>query len=299
MNIIEFSGVKKNIKGFEILKGISFTVESGSIVGLIGPSGSGKTTIMKILAGFYGPSEGQIKIPERSDIGFTTQNNCFYSKLTVHENMIYFGKVMGVDNLDLRIVELLKFVELTGHEIKLAKELSGGMLRRLDFAISLLNNPSILIIDELTAGLDPIARHKFTDKMVDLKNQGKTIILSSHLLDEIDAVCDKIIFIKDGRSVKEGKPSDFGSASFYEEIVLQSYPGDYVKVLAVLEKYPGVMESHVVKGKKLIIYTNKVSQVIHHISHAVRVSGEELVELDFNKPDLNTFFNEIVEDKNV
>ena len=295
MNIIEFEGVTKTIRKNKILQNISFKIKSGEIIGLIGPSGSGKTTIMKIIADFYKPTTGEILIPASKDIGFTTQNNCFYSKLTVKENMRYFGNILGIKNLTNKITELLDFVELSGHEQKYANELSGGMLRRLDFAISLLDDPQILLIDELTAGLDPISRLKFTEKIIELNKQGKTIIISSHLLDEVEAICDRLIFIKDGISVKEGTLDDFKTNSFFEEIIIQSVPGNYSKIISTLKKYSGVVESYSIEDNKLIIYTNKISQIIHHISHAIRINHETLIELDVHKPDLNTFFKEIVE----
>lgn len=205
--------VKKAFKGNAVLKDITLEAKGSEIIGLVGKSGCGKSTLLKILVGYYKPDSGEIFLNKeklsgnvlklRKLVGYTTQENSFYEKLSVIENMRYYANIYNVKNREKRIKYLLQQVELFKHKDKLAENISGGMKRRLDFAISLVHNPSILILDEPTAGLDPLLIDQFW-KIVQtvVFKEKKIAVMASHILPEIEKYCTKAAVIEKGIVVK-------------------------------------------------------------------------------------------------
>lgn len=215
---IELEHVTKKFGANLVLKDISLKVPYGGITGVIGPSGSGKTTILNILIGFIKPTTGKIYFQSRDIFkdmknvntlfGFAVQDFSFYDDLSVKENLEYFGKLYHVKKKILkdRIVELLKLVDLTGCEKVLAKSLSSGMKRRLDIACALIHDPKVLILDEPTQDLDPVLRKSLVATIKRIKAKGRTIILTSHLLGEIDDLCDNLAILYDGEIIEFSNP---------------------------------------------------------------------------------------------
>lgn len=213
--LLEIKEVSKSFGGKKVLDNLSLELYPGEIVGLVGRSGCGKSTLIKILVGYYTPDGGRILFNGRDVtrhfskvkeiVGYTTQENSFYEKLTVYENMVYYSNLYNVSfrARKERINYLLKSVELYNSKDILAGNISGGMKRRLDFAISLLHNPKLVILDEPTTGLDPILVENFWKIVTEIvKEQKITVLVSSHLLSEVKEYCDKAAFVSGGR-VKE------------------------------------------------------------------------------------------------
>ncbi len=207
---IEFNNISKSFGQVPVLRTLNLKIQEQDFIGLIGKSGEGKTTLLRTLIGFYKPDNGQIifKGKEitnktkilRNIVGFCTQENSFYPELTLEENLYLFGRMYDIKRkiLAQRIERLLKLVDLHEKKKKLAGEMSGGMKRRLDFAIALIHDPEIIILDEPTTGLDPIMRQNIWNLIEQINKQGKTIIVCSHLLDFIEDKCKKIAVLKKG-----------------------------------------------------------------------------------------------------
>lgn len=204
--LIRFDGISKSFGKKNVLNNISLTIEEGDIFGLLGRSGSGKSTLLKILLGIYKPDSGKIFFRGkditndfsylRKIVGLTTQENSFYEKLTVYENMRYYANLYKIKKKekDLRshIDAILDSVQLKGSSDALSEKLSGGMKRRLDFAISIIHEPDLLILDEPTTGLDPILVRQFWEIVQSVSRKGKTIVVISHIMPEIRENCNKI-----------------------------------------------------------------------------------------------------------
>ena len=229
--------IKKGVKEFsgqKVLDGFDISVRKGDFIGFIGGSGSGKSTVLKILIGYHKLDSGTIEydgedVTEdagfiKSKAGFCTQENSFYFELTVRENMYYYGRLYGLwgKTLKERVDELLKLVELSQRDTTVAKNLSGGMKRRLDFAISLIHDLEIVVFDEPTTGLDPILRKKLWGLMAKINRQGKTIIVTSHFINHIRDYCKRVAILKNGRVAAIKSPAEFskqyGGVKNFEEI---------------------------------------------------------------------------------
>lgn len=212
MAVLKISKVVKSYGHKIILNDITLEAKSGDIVGLIGKSGCGKSTLLKILVGHHSKTSGDIyyegRLIDNKDelkklVGYTTQENSFYEKLSLIENMRYYARLYNVANASERIVKLLTYVGLIEHKNKLAENISGGMKRRLDFAISLIHKPSILVLDEPTTGLDPILIEQFWDIIKRYVSENDSIVIvSSHILFEVEKYCNKVAIMNNGKVVK-------------------------------------------------------------------------------------------------
>ncbi|MBT7902668.1 ABC transporter ATP-binding protein [Candidatus Woesearchaeota archaeon] len=211
-SLISLDSVSKSFDTTVVLNNLSLEIKSGEIIGLIGRSGCGKSTFLKILIGFYGANSGTISYNGenitgklkvlRSLVGYTTQENSFYNKLTIYENMKYYARLYGFRPEDKKlknhIHDILESVGLLTQKNKLAGKISGGMKRRLDFAISLVHDPDILILDEPTTGLDPVLVKNFWNIVKNINKRGKTVIVITHLFGEIKDHCDRFAIMNKG-----------------------------------------------------------------------------------------------------
>ena len=228
------------IFGSEIaINGATFEVPRASIFGLIGPSGSGKTTMIRMLTGIYAPSEGEIRVldmapdqfgrKQRGMIGYMPQLFVLYPNLTVWENINFAASIYGMKlNRNKRLKQILEFVELYDHRRKLARNISGGMQRRLSLAAALIHSPELLFLDEPTSGIDPVLRHKFWERFKELQDQGNTLLITTQYVNEADN-CDLVGVISNGKLLLVDTPRGLRQHAYGGEIVdLQTaQPIDY------------------------------------------------------------------------
>jgi ABC-2 type transport system ATP-binding protein len=213
MNLLEFTSIQKRFRGKEILSNVSFAIFSGEIFGLVGRSGCGKSTLLKILIGMVRPDNGKILFEGydavrrlnylRQNTGFATQENMLFDELSIKENSFYFGRLYGLKTRDIKskFNELLNLMELSGFEDVQINHLSGGMVKRANILVSLIHSPKLLVLDEPTVGLDPLLRSSLWTYIQKINQEGTTILVTSHLLDEIEQNCDRIAVMKRGRIV--------------------------------------------------------------------------------------------------
>ncbi|WP_372471428.1 ABC transporter ATP-binding protein [Micromonospora trifolii] len=205
---------------FRAVDGIDFALERGESFGLLGPNGAGKSTTMRMIAATSPISGGSLRVlgmdpmrqgPEiRARLGVVTQDDYLDNELTVRENLHIYGRYFGLSRAVIRdrATRLLDFAQLQEKAGDQVETLSGGMRRRLTIARSLINEPDILLLDEPTTGLDPQARHILWDRLFQLKQQGVTLILTTHYMDEAEQLCDRIIVVDHGRIVAQGSPQE-------------------------------------------------------------------------------------------
>jgi len=316
MPVYKIKGVSKVFDKRVVLDNIDLEIENGEIIGLIGASGSGKTTLLNIMIGFLKPEAGEVTF--RSEhlldgeeskgfksvfrdndslkriIGMAAQVPSFYNTLTVKENLQYFGALYGLSNevMKSNIQTLINLMDLQGSEDKLAKNLSGGMQRRLDIACALIHDPKILILDEPTSDLDPLLRNHIWRLVRKINKRGTTIILASHHLSELESLCSRIAILKEGKMLAVGTPNEIKQRfSQNEEIHLETFPGNYEEISRIknseVAKNIAKIED---KGTKLVIYTSKPEMVLNALMKRLEDLKETIVDLKVTRPSLDEIF---------
>lgn len=301
--ILRFSKVTKKFGNKTILHDISFDIYAGELFGLIGQSGAGKTTLLRTLIGYYKPDEGSILYKGtnitnkmnfiRKIFGFSTQDSCFYEDLTLSQNLSYFGEMYGLTKTEVtgKTEHLLKLVELWEDRNLLAKQLSGGMQRRLDLAIGMIHDPEILILDEPTSGLDPILRKSMWSLIKKINQLGVTIIMSSHLLDEMEHLCRDVAMIKNGTLLVKGSPNQLKTYySKHQEVWIESYPGNYKRLIEEVKNRNIAVFYPRHEGNKLVFYTPDTYSTLRVLPLAATAANEGLSTVKIEKPTLNEVF---------
>lgn len=229
--------------------GVSLRIDAGEVYGLIGPNGSGKSTTMKALLGLVAPTAGScaifgrdsLKVDSRQDVGFLPENPYFYKHLTGAETLRFYGKLCGLRGATLTR-QVNGLLELVGLESARDRRLGGyskGMLQRIGLAQALVQEPRLVILDEPTAGVDPIGSREIRDLILALKQRGITVFLCSHLLEQVQEVCDRVGIIFRGRMVREGRLDELTSVADQTELVIEGADDDLVARIAGLVKASG------------------------------------------------------------
>jgi ABC-2 type transport system ATP-binding protein len=226
--------VNKRFGTTDVLKDINLTVEPGRIYGLIGPSGAGKTTLVKIIVGMDRPTEGEVKVLNTSvpnlkllqKIGYMAQADALYTDLTGEENLAFFASLFSLNKSEqqTRIHYAAGLVNLTADLKKRVQAYSGGMKRRLSLAVALIQDPEILILDEPTVGIDPELRLSIWKELYRLRDAGKTILVTTHVMEEAEK-CDQLAMVRDGSILISGSPAELKeqySITSLEEVFLQA-----------------------------------------------------------------------------
>ncbi len=307
-SLFQINTISKSYGQNKILDQISLRVLAGEIFGIMGASGSGKTTFLNILVGFLQPDTGSVTIltedqqaydvfrhPEygKTLIGFSTQNSSFYDKLTVRENLEHFAALYNISSRELRarVSTLIKSVNLLQQQDQFASELSGGQKKRLDIACALIHKPRILILDEPTADLDPLAAQDLFALIKSINETGTTIIIASHIFSELDANCDRIGVLRDGRMTECGSPDELKRIfSRYYELKLETESGQYGTILSQMEDYPSLFQ-HMTKGKELVIRVPAPKKAFKILGQILTKNPEVIKSLSLARPTLYEVFD--------
>jgi lipooligosaccharide transport system ATP-binding protein len=295
--VIRAKGLTKSYKDFVAVDGVDFEVYRGEAFGLLGPNGAGKSTTMKMISSVSQRSGGELTIlgkepntngPEiRAHLGVVAQKDLLDRELKVWENLYVYGRYFGLSRkfLKTKIEELLEFAQLVEKRNSKADELSGGMQRRLAIARGLVNEPEILMLDEPTTGLDPQARHILWDRLFRLKEQGVTLVLTTHYMDEAEQLCDRLVVMDKGKIMAEGSPQELIKKYSSKEVVELRFGTD--KNAGAAKKLEGKGERIEVLPDRILIYASNGEQLLseilesgmHPITSLVRRSSLEDVFL--------------------
>ena len=275
-------GLTKRYGPLEAVRGVSFEVERGEVFGLLGPNGAGKTTTVEVLEGYRKRSGGEVTVldhdPEDGDralkqrIGIVLQSTGFYPHATVRESVELMASFYPRPRDPLETIAL---VGLDGQEDKRASRLSGGQRRRLDLALALVGDPELIFLDEPTTGFDPAARRTAWEVIRNLKELGKTLLLTTHYLDEAQALADRVAIIKDGRIVAEGPPADLSPGR-------ASYRVSYTR-----------------GGRRFEHETDDPTELLHRLTGEALAAGEALEGLSVTRPSLEEIYLELTADSAV
>lgn len=226
---VELKELRKCFGTFTAVNGISFEIQKGEIFGLLGPNGSGKSTTIRMLCGVITPTEGKgtvlgydlLKDSERIKfkIGYMSQHFSLYGDLTVNENLDFYGNIFEMDSCDIALQKkaLIEMAGLSGKENALARTLSGGWKQRLALGCALIHKPELLVLDEPTAGVDPVSRREFWKTITHLSKEGVTVLVTTHYMDEA-SVCDRIGFIYNGDLISVDTPEGHCKKTGFDNI---------------------------------------------------------------------------------
>jgi ABC-2 type transport system ATP-binding protein len=244
MPFIEVNRVSKIYGDRAVVNDVSFDVNEGEIFGLIGPNGAGKTTTIRIIMDLIKPDSGDVKVlGERSgeaakdSIGYLPEERGLYLNLTVVESLVYLATLKGMDGrlAAKRADELLRRVDLLPHRKKKVKELSRGMQQFLQFLVTIIHEPRVVILDEPFANLDPVNTERIKDLVLELRNSGTAIVLSTHRMNDIEELCDRIVMIDEGRTVLYGELAEIKSRYRNNSILLE-YEGELGEVSGITRR---------------------------------------------------------------
>ena len=274
---IEVSDLRKSYGELDAVRGLSFGVERGEVFGLLGPNGAGKTTTVEILEGYRRRSGGQVWVlghdPEVRDrslqerVGIVLQSCGFYPRVTVREAVEHFAKAYPAPRDP---TETIVLVGLEDKADARANQLSGGQRRRLDLALALIGDPELVFLDEPTTGFDPAARRVAWNTVRRLKELGKTVVLTTHYLDEAQALADRVAIVKQGQIVAEGPPADLRPGS-------SAYRVSYVS-----------------EGRRVEHRTDDPTELLHRLTRDAVARGERLEGLEVARPTLEEVYLELM-----
>jgi len=276
--LIEAHDLTKKFGDFTAVDSIDFYVDEGESFGFLGPNGAGKTSTMKMIGATSPISSGTLSVlgldpttqgPElRARLGVVPQEDNLDQELTVTENLMMYGRYFDMSRAAIRerVDELLVFAQLQEKADAKVEALSGGMKRRLTIARGLINDPELLILDEPTTGLDPQARHILWDRLYRLKQQGVTLIITTHYMDEAEQLCDRLVVMDKAEIVAEGSPQDLIEEHSPREVVELRFPVGVLETVS--ERLNGLARRAEILADRALLYTDDAEKTIHEINEA-------------------------------
>jgi ABC-2 type transport system ATP-binding protein len=280
VSAIEVSGLKKSYGAREVLHGVGFRVEAGEVFALLGPNGAGKTTTVEILEGYRDRDEGSVQVlgtdPARAGsdfrarIGIVLQSSAVYPLLSVREILELFA---GYYERARDVGEVIELVGLGEKREARVRTLSGGQLRRLDLALALVGDPELIFLDEPTTGFDPAARRHAWETIRDLRALGKSILLTTHYMEEAQTLADRLAILRDGRIVATGSPRELLSGATGVEI---RYRRD---------------------GEELVVATDEPTRVLHELTGQALAEGFELEGIEVRRRSLEDLYLELTREE--
>ncbi|HEY5652279.1 MAG TPA: ABC transporter ATP-binding protein [Acidimicrobiia bacterium] len=285
--LVSARGLRKDFGAFTAVDGIDFDVQPGEAFGFLGPNGAGKSSTMKMIGAVSPITAGRLSVlgmdPEadgpaiRARLGVVPQEDNLDQELTVEENLMIYGRYFDLPRKEIarRIDELLDFAQLTTRRKDRVEPLSGGMKRRLTIARGLINEPDLMLLDEPTTGLDPQARQVLWDRLYELKQQGVTLIITTHYMDEAEQLCDRLVIMDEGKIVAEGSPQGLIDTHTTREVLeLRFAPGSAQPAEALFD---GIAKRTETLRNRIVLYTDDADQTSAAVSERGIVPESMLV----------------------
>jgi len=304
--IVETSGLRRTFKGkgktdsVEAVAGVDLTIAAGDIFGFLGPNGAGKTTTVRILATLLPPPAGTARVAGfdvarqsrqvRERIGYVAQAGGSYRESTGREELVIQGRLFGMSKADAgkRAVEILEALDLAEAADRTCKTYSGGMRRRLNIGIGMVHRPAMLFLDEPTTGLDPQARARLWEEIRKLRETGTSVLLTTHYLEEADALCDRLAIIDHGKIVAEGSPAEL-KREIAGDVLTIGVNGQCDRVVALMREQPFVREAGIEDGL-VRLYVDKGEEAVPQVLRLLDSNGVAPSTMNLHRPSLDDVF---------
>jgi lipooligosaccharide transport system ATP-binding protein len=285
--MVEAHNLVKRFGDFVAVDGVDFTIAKGESFGFLGPNGAGKTSTMRMISCISPVSDGTLRVlgmdpatdgaQIRARMGLVPQEDSLDLGLTVLDNLMIYGRYFDLPKkvIRQRADQLLEFAQLTERANDRVDPLSGGMKRRLTIARALISDPDLLILDEPTTGLDPQARHLLWDRLYRLKQQGVTLVITTHYMDEAEQLCDRLVVMDKGRFAAEGSPRQLIEQQATQEVVeLRFHPGQHE---SIAPRLTDLAERHEVLPDRILLYTDDGDAALNEVAAMGLVPQSTLV----------------------
>lgn len=299
--ILEVKNLVKRYGETLAIDNVSFSIKEGEIFGLLGPNGAGKTTAINTIIGIIVPDKGDISIfckdmkkysmEIKSHIGIVPQEIAIYPDLTAYENVEFFGRLYNLKGslLKERVENVLDFTGLIERRKQQAKKFSGGMKRRLNIACALVHKPKLIIMDEPTVGIDPQSRNHILESVKKMRDEGSTVIYTSHYMEEVEELCTDIAIMDHGKIIARGSKEELKAFVAVEEKTVIALNSMNYTVVDCIKKVHNVIDCSVGRNM-LTVISKKGSSNLSEIIHCIIDSDLEIISLSSEKPDLETVF---------
>jgi ABC-2 type transport system ATP-binding protein len=298
MHTVEFESVSKSFAEKDVIRDISFLVKQGEIFGLLGPNGAGKTTLIRLLLDIIRPEVGEIHVfgnplisAAKNRIGYLPEERGLYRKTKTLDILVYLAQLKGIPKkqAQLNAESLLKSLKLYEHRGKKVEELSKGMQQKIQLLCAIIHNPELVILDEPFSGLDPISTKAVKDKILGLRTSGKTVILSTHMMEHAQTLCDRILILNKGRRVLYGTVDEIRKQHGKNSLIVEFAEKES---LNIIQEIPGI--------KKVTIHERCVEIFPEESTNAQALLGElidraEILRFERTLPSLSEIFIETVE----
>ena len=306
-DVIVLNEATKKFGDKVVVDHVSLSVPRGTIFGVIGPSGSGKTTVIRLILGVHLPDEGSVTVLDqeprrfsartRAKVGYLPQHFVLYPELSIRENLNFVASCYGVPlaGRKERIAKMLDFVGLSESKNTLAQDASGGMQRRLGLACTLIHEPELIVLDEPTAGIDPVLRQKFWDHFRELRDQGRTLVITTQYATESE-YCDTIAVLADGRLITVGPPNEIRQSAVGGEVVMLNAAALTHQHLQIIAKIPGVLEVRGVSHEDLRITVESAGAATPAIVSALQEAGLEIGHISEYRPNFDEVFVQLMKE---
>ena len=309
MEIVEINNIRKEFGTVVAVKNVSFSVDKGQVLGLIGPNGAGKTTLLRILATVLRPTNGSVRLlgydlakeylQIRKYIGFMPDFFNLYNDLTLRECLEFFARAYNVeqDLIPKRIDQILEYVDLENKRNSFIRHLSRGMVQRMGVAVLLIHEPDLLLLDEPASGLDPKARIQLRNVLNKLSSEGKTIIISSHILTELSGFCSHIAIMDKGNIKLHGAVEEIQQKNAGSTKVNISVLEDCEKAVVLIKKFPDA-KLITVENNNITVETDKGPEELAGLNTLLVKEGIKVVSFSEQKTDLEDLFMKISSEEN-
>jgi ABC-2 type transport system ATP-binding protein len=300
-NAIEVRNLVKRYGDFVAVNGLDLDVRRGELLSLLGPNGAGKSTTLRIVTTLLPATSGSVRIggcqvPEENDrirprLGLVPQEIALYERLTARKNLSFFGRLYGLrgEALRCRVGELLKAVELADRADDRVETFSGGMQRRVNIAAALVHDPDVLFLDEPTVGLDPISRSAIWKIVNEIKARGKTVVLTTHHMEEAEALSDRVAIVDHGKVIAVGAPAELILATGLQTVLVLTVAGDGAACLGPLGALPEVRRTSA-DGSRVVVHAESGGRLLPHLIQTLLGAGIEVRAAEVTVPDLGAVF---------